>query len=99
MQLVGGSLWFIRSPFILEGAFYGFVGALFSNSVIFIFYFIIFVLNKDSAAVGFLVNLFGTLSWPDLNLFHYVAFFVGTTLVGGLIGAFNSMIAIRKYIS
>jgi cell division transport system permease protein len=99
MQLVGGSLWFIRSPFILEGAFYGFVGAFLSNSVIFLLYYLVFILNRDSSAVNFIVNLFGTLNWPDLTTLHYVAIFAGTALLGGFVGAFNSMVAIRKYIS
>jgi len=29
MKLIGASNWFIRAPFLLEGMFYGFVGALF----------------------------------------------------------------------
>jgi cell division transport system permease protein len=99
MQLVGGSLWFIRSPFVLEGAFYGMVGALVSNSLILILYFLVFYVNKDSAAVAFIVNLFGNLSWPLLKTYHYVVIFAGTIIVGSLIGAFNSLVAIRKYIN
>jgi cell division transport system permease protein len=99
MQLVGGSLWFIRSPFIFEGAFYGAVGAFISSSIILILYFLFFVVNRDSAAVNFIISLFGTLSWPNLQGGHYLAIFAGTFITGGLIGAFNSMVAIRRYIS
>ena len=99
MQLVGGSLWFIRSPFVLEGAFYGMIGAFISNSIILILYFLVFYINKDSAAVGFIVNLFGNLAWPELRDYHYLLIFAGTIITGSIIGAFNSLVAIRKYIN
>jgi cell division transport system permease protein len=98
MQLVGGSLWFIRSPFILEGAFYGMVGSFLANSIIFILYFAVFYLNKTSAAVTFLINLFGNLSWPNLELYHYLLLLLATLLFGAIVGSFNSLVAIRKYI-
>lgn len=98
MQLVGGSLWFIRSPFIFEGAFYGVVGSFIANSILFIIYFLVFYVNKGSAAVLFVVNLFGSLPWPKLEPIHFIIFFIGTILFGAIVGAFNSIIAIRKYI-
>ena len=99
MQLVGGSLWFIRSPFILEGAFYGMIGSFFSSSTLLIFYYIVFELNRTSAAVTFLINLFENLSWPSMNYPQYILLFVGTIFVGGIIGGLNSLVAIRKYIN
>jgi cell division transport system permease protein len=99
MQLVGGSLWFIRSPFILEGSFYGAIGSFLSSSTLLIFYYIVFELNKTSAAVTFLVNLFGNLSWPSMDVVQYVLLFVGTVMIGAVIGGLNSLVAIRKYIN
>lgn len=99
MQLVGGSLWFIRSPFIFEGAFYGAVGAFISSSIIFIIYFVFFVINRDSAAVNFVINMLSSLNWPNLNTLHYIGIFVSTLLAGALVGSFNSIVAIKKYIS
>lgn len=98
MQLVGGSLWFIRSPFILEGAFYGMVGSFLADSIIFILYFSVFYLNKGSAAVTFIINLFGNLSWPNLETYHLIILLLVTLIFGALVGAFNSLVAIRKYI-
>jgi cell division transport system permease protein len=98
MQLVGGSLWFIRSPFVLEGAFYGAVGAFISSSFILIMYYLVFIINRDSTAVTFLINLLGGLNWPVLNYAHYILIFFLTVIGGGLIGALNSLVAIRKYI-
>lgn len=98
MQLVGGSLWFIRAPFILEGAFYGFVGSLISSGIIFGLGYIIFGINKATAEVTYITNLFAGLNWPALTPVHYVAGFFGILIIGTLVGAFNSLIAIRRYI-
>lgn len=98
MQLVGGSLWFIRAPFILEGAFYGFVGALISSGIIFGLGYLIFGVNKATAEVSFVVGLFADLNWPTLTPIHYIAGFVILLVVGTLVGALNSLIAIKRYI-
>lgn len=98
MQLVGGSLWFIRAPFILEGAFYGLIGSLISTSIIYTLFYGIFVANRDSRAVTFVINLFGDVKLPHLDWYHYVLIFVGTVILGGIIGAFNGLIAIKRYI-
>jgi len=40
MRLLGASNWFIRAPFILEGAFYGFIGSVFGGlAAVGIFYY------------------------------------------------------------
>jgi cell division transport system permease protein len=98
MQLVGGSLWFIRAPFILEGAFYGFAGSLVSNSIIFGLGYLVFGLNKTSAEVAYISNLLADLNWPIFSPVHYIAGFIGIILIGTIIGALNSLFAIRRYI-
>ena len=98
MQLVGGSLWFIRAPLILEGAIYGLIGSFISTSVIFASYIWIFLANNDSRAVTFVLGLFGDIKIPQLEIYHYGIIFLGMIILGGFIGAFNSMVAIRRYI-
>jgi cell division transport system permease protein len=98
MQLVGGSLWFIRAPFILEGAFYGFAGSLVSNSIIFGLGYLVFGLNKASAEVSYISNLLADLNWPVFTPVHYLVAFFGIILLGTIIGAINSLFAIRRYI-
>jgi cell division transport system permease protein len=98
MQLVGGSLWFIRAPFVMEGAFYGLVGALISNTFVFGIGYLVFILNKDSGSVQFIIGVLAGLRWPLLMYYHYALIFIGSTLLGGILGAFNSLIAIRRYI-
>ncbi len=99
MQLVGGSLWFIRSPFILEGAFYGFLGALISTSVIYLLGYLVFFANRDTNAVNFIINFLGDLQWPNLQALHFVLIYVVLIVLGAIVGAMNSMIAIKRYIN
>src|SRR5690606_26409740 len=68
MQLVGGSLLFIRAPYILEGGFYGAVGALLSTGLLGGVLASVFVFNKDWAITRFLHDNFGQLNWPDLGI-------------------------------
>lgn len=99
MQLVGGSLWFIRLPFILEGAFYGMLGATISTVVLSVLGYYVLVIQRDSGVVDFVFNLLGGLNWPAVGIVEYVSMFLGLILLGGFIGAFNSFVAIRRYIN
>lgn len=98
MQLVGGSLWFIRSPFILEGTFYGLLGAFISTSTLFGMSYYLLITKRNSSVVNFIYNLFGGLSWPQISIVEYLLIFLGIIALGGIIGAFNSFVAIRRYI-
>lgn len=98
MQLVGGSLFFIRSPYILEGGFYGLVGAAISSLLIGGFLVAVFVLNKSSTVSVFLYKMFNQLPWPDISGLGLVAVVIGLSLVGFLIGALSSYLSIRRYI-
>jgi len=99
MQLVGGSLWFIRLPFILEGMIYGLVGAMLSTVSLSLIGYYVLVVERESNAVSFVYNLLGGLSWPDLSWMHFIAGFLAVALLGALIGTFNSFVAIRRYIN
>lgn len=99
MQLVGGSLWFIRSPFIFEGAFYGMMGSFISSSIIYSLSFFILEVKRNSNAVSFLINFFGNLRWPDLSLPHFILIFLALLILGTIVGAINSYVAIKRYIN
>lgn len=98
MQLVGGSLFFIRSPYILEGGFYGFVGAAVSSLIIGGFLVAVFVLNKSSTVSVFLFKMFNQLPWPPITEFGWIGIVGGLSLIGFLIGALSSYLSIRRYI-
>lgn len=96
MQLVGASYWFVRGPFIIEGALYGLVSGLLVLCVFYplaIFYPAaiypagpITLLAIDSFdSVAFYINHFGM-------LFEYI---VGSGIV---LGAVSSFLAVRRYL-
>lgn len=98
MQLVGGSLGYIRAPFILEGSFYGAVGALVSAAVIIGITVFLFSFNPDSTIARFMADQVQLLSLPSLSLPRVAALVVGKTIAGALLGALISYTAIRRYI-
>jgi cell division transport system permease protein len=98
MQLVGGSLWYIRLPFIIEGALYGALGAVISCTTITVLGFFMFVIQAGSPTIKFLTSFFGDLNWVSINPVTIAAFFIFSIFGGILLGAFNSFFAIRNYI-
>ncbi len=98
MQLVGGSLWFIRMPFILEGTFYGVAGAVISNLLLLSFAMVIYFTAMTSPTMVFLNNLFGQLAWPEVNVINILGVFMGTILAAAILGTITSYIAILRYI-
>lgn len=98
MQLVGGSLWFIRAPFVLEGTLYGIFGALISNLLIAGFAVVVYYTAMTSPTMVFLNNLFGQLAWPEASVLNILALFFSTLLIGAILGTITSFIAILRYI-
>lgn len=99
MQLVGGSLWFIRFPFMLEGMVYGIFGSVVSTLGLSALGYYVLVLQRDSNAVVFIYNLLGGLNWPTLNILDYIMGMLLVAVFGAFVGIFNSFIAIRRYIN
>ena len=88
MKFVGATDWFIRWPFIIEGVIIGLVGAIISNVVLFFSYKALFSLLSKQLITVSLVSpyyVLSTMSWEFV-------------LGGILIGAFGSIIALRKFL-
>lgn len=89
MKLVGGTNWFIRGPFIIEGILYGTFAAVFSMVALYI----------GISAVS--AKITGFLPSSDLINFYtsniYSLFFLELA-IGIILGASSSFIAIRKYL-
>lgn len=98
MQLVGGSLMYIRLPFILESTIYGLIGAILSNTIIIGSYFAILHYYSESDLIKFVYRFFGSLPWPNITNEMWLLLIIGITALGGFIGFLNSSIAIRRYI-
>lgn len=88
MRLVGASNWFIRWPFIIEGVFSGFIGALAAGTLLFIANSQIF--KRVETMVPFMSFSVGqtTFLYVVLSLFG----------VGAIIGAAGSMLALRRFL-
>ncbi len=98
MQLVGGSLYFIRTPYILEGAFYGLIGALISTFMVGMVLTVTFVLNPTSAISVFLYENFSRLPWPQMTPVSWAILVAAIGFVGAFIGGFSTWFSIRRYI-
>ncbi len=89
MQLVGGSRWFIRWPFILEGILYG---AISSTVAVFITSGILLWYSPQ------LSNFFGDVQIFPIPLPFLLAMWGGVMLFGILIGIIGASIALWRYL-
>ena len=88
MKFVGATDWFIRWPFIIEGAVIGLVGALSANFLLYYLYKIVFVkINENLILVNLLSPSYitQTLQWQFI-------------LVGILIGGIGSLWSLFKFL-
>lgn len=93
MRLVGSNNWFIQGPFIIEGILAGIFGALISGIL---FYALIAVISPKIQPWFVGLN-----SGVNLVLFYkenLTAFILVTILVGSVVGALSSLIALRRYL-
>jgi len=98
MQLVGGSLFFIRLPFVMEGTFYGIMGAFVSNLILAGFAALIYYTAMTSPTMVFLNSIFGQLEWPAMSVLNIGGAFLATLVIGAVVGTITSYIAILRYI-
>ncbi|MFA6494849.1 MAG: permease-like cell division protein FtsX [Candidatus Paceibacterota bacterium] len=89
MRLVGGSNFFVRGQFLVEGALYGILSALVSMLLI--------------APIVYFISPYGTILVPEMNVWQYfvshslLLFFYGL-LFGVALGLISSFIAVGKYL-
>lgn len=88
LKLVGATNWYIKTPFIIEGAVLGFFGSILASIILFA------ILKLAPAYAGTLIEL----SKGLLN-FSIIPFsiFVKMVILGLFIGLFSSFFSIRKY--
>lgn len=91
MKLVGATNWFIRGPFVLEGALYGIIGTIISMIGL------AAILYYATPAIG---NYFGESGSGVTNyLYDNVWLIFGIQLViGVLIGVVSSVLALNRYL-
>lgn len=90
MKLVGATNWFIRWPFIIEGALIGFIGALIPVAIISAVY-----LNGFDAIMNYLSGTYFAILPPNPFLIQLSALLLG---IGIVIGAIGSFLSIRRFL-
>lgn len=90
MKLVGATNWFIRWPFLIEGALIGFIGALIPVSIISYIY-----LSGFDTMMSYLSGTYFALLPPNPFLIQIVVLLLA---IGVGIGSFGSALSIRKFL-
>lgn len=88
MRLVGATNWFIRWPFLFEGIFQGFIGGVLA--VVALYFANAYFVTKVGEIIRFLPLSF--------SRFVFLELMVVLTLVGVIIGALGSSIALRRFL-
>jgi len=89
MKLVGATKRYVRTPFILEGIFYGLMAAFFGT--LFLWFAIIWL-------TPFLKEFLSDIPIFPINQIVFIYLFIGEAIAGIIIGAIGSSIATRKYL-
>ena len=89
LRLMGASDHFIRWPFLLEGVFFGLVGALFASLVVGVAYLWVHELLHQ------LISFFPV----SVDITYLLRLFLTLTLFGILIGGFGSYLSVRRFLT
>ncbi len=93
MKYIGATDWFIRWPFIIEGAIIGLAGAVFAFILVsYMYNAFTGKFSKDLADIGF--NIIG---FVDLGQI-WVQFIAMYSLIGIAVGSLGSIISVRKHL-
>ncbi|MDN6161205.1 MAG: permease-like cell division protein FtsX [Atopostipes sp.] len=90
MKLVGATNWFIRWPFLIEGALIGFVGAMIPASILYFVYDAVY-----GTVSGFLDGTYLSLLNPNPFIYQLLLLITG---IGIFIGAIGSSLSIRRFL-
>lgn len=90
MKLVGATNWFIRWPFLIEGALIGLVGSIIPSVVLWFLY-----ENIYGTVMNFLSGTYFTLLEPNPFMIYLILLI---TAIGVVIGAIGSGFSIRKFL-
>ncbi len=101
MHLVGSPDKFIRTPFILEGTIYGFVGALLATIIILIPWYSANIYSNGTEFSTWITEMFKDINLsyvlkPDITFIPIYLFI--HLIAGSIIGLLSSLSAVKKYL-
>ena len=102
MHLVGSSDKFIKTPFILEGTFYGFVGGLIASLIILIPWYAVVIYSMGTTYGYFINQLFNNFNLSYVVKFSptfILLFILIHLIVGSLVGFLSSYSTVKKYLN
>jgi len=91
MKLIGATPDYIRGPFLVEASLYGVVAGIVSNAVV---YSLVFSLGKKVADQPEFSQTYAFFTQPNI----IVVMLIGAILLGILIGAVSSMLAMERHL-
>ncbi len=95
MKLVGATNWFVRVPFLFEGFFEGFLGSIIA--VVLLYFMGNFLLIRGERIIVETMRIKELAILGSAHIIIYV--YIGTILLGGLLGIISSAIALRRYVN
>ncbi|EKD67216.1 MAG: hypothetical protein ACD_48C00533G0001, partial [uncultured bacterium] len=98
LTLVGATPWYIKFPFLLEGGWYGAIGALLSWIVIIpIVIWLQPFLLSFLGGIPIIYGVFGSLTSTAFLIFSSL-FLIGLLLTGFLLGSVASLVAVGRFL-
>lgn len=101
MNLVGGSNSFIKTPFLLEGTFYGLIGGLLAATLIIVPWYAVVIYTQGTDFATWLnqaLSDFGLNFLKSFNIIFLLLYYIAHIGFGMLLGFISSMSAVRKYL-
>ena len=101
MNLVGSTNSFIKTPFVLEGAFYGLVGGFLAASFIIIPWYVVITYTQgtDFAIwVNQALSDFGLPFLKSVNILFLLPYYLVHLVFGAILGIVGSMSAVKRYL-
>ncbi|OGC44733.1 hypothetical protein A3J98_02560 [candidate division WS6 bacterium RIFOXYC1_FULL_33_10] len=101
MHLVGSPDKFIRTPFLLEGTFYGLLGGLIASLLIIVPWYTLIAYSRGTDFAFWVEQFLLDVKLPflsEVNIAFILIYVLLHLIVGSLFGFFSSLSAVRKYL-
>lgn len=101
MHLVGSSDKFIRTPFLLEGTFYGFIGGLLASIFVLVPWYTLVIYTKGTDFSYWVDQLLVDINLPflaQINITFILVFLLIHIIIGSIFGFTSSFSAVKKYL-